>query len=247
VTTSGVLEGGLDTCIGPPSVLGHREGKEAMLVEDQQDKLLKGGNSKWATCGDTPMVQRINEENCVISEENNISVEDGTNDYVGDMLQAGRRKPKEGCNKLPLFFGPNKWAQYTNAKKIHGGSKNKKRKGSKKKKVKGNAVLGDSQDEEIQNESSETTGENDFGGTTVQQFIPISNIQIVLNEGEECRPQIDDHGRQIRIEAERLFHIGLNLGITSNEERLTTLERMVELEVGDEAKFVEEGGEEEVQ
>jgi hypothetical protein len=77
----------------------------------------------------------------------------------------------------------------------------------------------------------------------VNRIIPISNIQIVLNEGEVSWPN-EGRCRQIRVEAERLFHIGLNLGITSNEERLSTLERMAELEAGDEAKFVADGGDE---
>jgi hypothetical protein len=74
--------------------------------------------------------------------------------------------------------------------------------------------------------------------------IPVSNIQIVLNEGEVSRP-IDDKIRTIRVEAERLFHIGLNLGITSNEERIGILDRMIELEVRDEKNFESDGGEEE--
>jgi hypothetical protein len=67
----------------------------------------------------------------------------------------------------------------------------------------------------------------------------------VLNEGEMDR-LIDDNTRGIRVEAERLFHIGLNLGITSNEERLGILDRMIDLEVRDEKNFVSDGGEEEV-
>jgi hypothetical protein len=67
----------------------------------------------------------------------------------------------------------------------------------------------------------------------------------VLNEGEMDR-LIDDNTRGIRVEAERLFHIGLNLGITSNAERLGILNRMIDLEVRDEKNFVSDGGEEEV-
>jgi hypothetical protein len=103
-----------------------------------------------------------------------------------------------------------------------------------------------SHEDEIQNATSESTGESGYGGVTAKRFIPVSNIQIVLNEGEVCRP-IEGHSRQIRIEAERLFHIGLNLGITSNEDRLLTLDRMVDLEVGDEEKFEANGGEEVLQ
>jgi hypothetical protein len=158
------------------------------------------------------------------------------------MGQVGRRKTKEGCKKLPLFFGPNKWVQYTNGKKLKGGNKSKKKKGAKKKRQ-GVVVIDDSQEDGSQIESSETSEDSGGGGIMAKQIIPISNIQIVLNEGEVSRP-LDGRGRQIRVEAERLFHIGLNLCITSNEERLTTLDRMVELEAGDEAIFDADGGEE---
>ncbi|WJX57419.1 hypothetical protein P8452_42984 [Trifolium repens] len=99
----------------------------------------------------------------------------------------------------------------------------------------------DSQGDDIRNESSETSG--DVNTCDARQLIPISKIQIVLNEGEVSRP-MDDNLRTIRVEAERLFHIGLNLGITSNEERLDILDRMVDLERRDERFFEEEGGEE---
>jgi hypothetical protein len=77
-------------------------------------------------------------------------------------------------------------------------------------------------------------------------MIPVSNIQVVLNEGEVNR-RYDGNMREIRVEAERLFHIGLNLGITSNEERLDMLDRMVDLEVRDEKNFESDGGDDEVQ
>jgi hypothetical protein len=116
----GVNEIGLETQIGPSIVLGQREGKEVMLVEDSTNKVLKGGNSKWATCNTSPMLQRVMEENNNISEKYVTSEECGM-DMVGQqiadvMVEEGKRKTKEGCKKLPLFFGPNKWAQYTNAK-----------------------------------------------------------------------------------------------------------------------------------
>jgi hypothetical protein len=96
-------------------------------------------------------------------------------------------------------------------------------------------VLGD----EIQNDSSQSTG--DSYAHADRNLIPISNIQIVLNEGEVNRP-MNEKLRNIRVEAERLFHIGLNLGITSNEERLGILDRMVDLEMRDDRNFESEGG-----
>ncbi|KAK2359679.1 zinc finger CCCH domain-containing protein [Trifolium repens] len=242
-----VLVNGLDTLIGPPVGLGQREGKEIMIVDDTSNKLLKGGNSNWAMCNNSPMVQRVIEENNILSEDYETSEEGGV-ETVGQQILGvtaveGKRKLKEGCKKLPLFFGPNKWVQYTNAKKIHGGKKGKKIKGANKKKKKGAGAVEVSQEDEIQMETSESTGESGCCGDMAKQLIPVSNIQIVLNEGEVCRTN-EGHSRQIRVEAERLFHIGLNLGITSNEDRLLTLDRMVDLEVGDEEKFEANGGEE---
>jgi hypothetical protein len=43
--------------------------------------------------------------------------------------------------------------------------------------------------------------------------------------------------KEFWVEVEWLFHIGLNLGITSNEERLTNLDRMVDFEVRSEMNF----------
>jgi hypothetical protein len=37
----------------------------------------------------------------------------------------------------------------------------------------------------------------------------------------------DEHSKDIKIEAKRLFHIGLYFGVNSNEMRLQMLERLV--------------------
>ncbi|MCH95638.1 hypothetical protein A2U01_0016618, partial [Trifolium medium] len=71
-------------------------------------------------------------------------------------------------------------------------------------------------------------------------------LTVVLNEGEVNRED-DDHMKEVRLEAERLFHIGLNLGVSSNEERLLTLDRMVDLEMRDEKIFEEVRGVEDFQ
>ncbi|WJX31916.1 hypothetical protein P8452_20303 [Trifolium repens] len=109
----------------------------------------------------------------------------------------------------------------------NGGKKKKNKTQRHKKKKVGVTVEENYQEEDIQNNSSTATGDSLDGGGNNQPLIPVSNIQIVLNEGEVNLPN-EVHTREIRIEAERLFHIGLNLGITSNEERLRTLDRMVE-------------------
>ncbi|KAK2381717.1 hypothetical protein QL285_069304 [Trifolium repens] len=159
----------------------------------------------------------------------------------------GRKKIKdEGCRKLPLFFGPNKWANLAKAKKSQGGRNSKQKKRKKKGGKRGtkgpSSTKEINEDDDIQNDSSESIGDSCCGAS--RQVILVSNIQIVLNEGEVSRP-IDDKIRTIRVEAERLFHIGLNLGITSNEERIGILDRMIELKVRDEKNFESDGGEEE--
>jgi hypothetical protein len=40
----------------------------------------------------------------------------------------------------------------------------------------------------------------------------------------------DQQNEAYRLEAERLFNIGINLGCTSNEERITIIERLIDLE-----------------
>ncbi|GAU23943.1 hypothetical protein TSUD_181320 [Trifolium subterraneum] len=90
--------------------------------------------------------------------------------------------------------------------------------------------------DEIEDESSSVVGENCEGNPL--QLIPISNLQVVLNEGEVNREE-DDHMKEVRLEAERIFNIGMNLGVSINEERLLALDRMVELERRDE-KMVDE-------
>jgi hypothetical protein len=158
----------------------------------------------------------------------------------------GRKQLKDGgCKKRPLFFGPNKWANFTKAQKSQKKKQKQQKKGKGKKikkKMKGTAVEESSEDD-IHNNDSKTTGDSYSG--SARQMIPVSKIQIVLHEGGGVR-QCDENAREIRVEAERLFHIGMNLGITSNEERLGVLERMVELEIRDEVNFELVGGEEEV-
>jgi hypothetical protein len=39
--------------------------------------------------------------------------------------------------------------------------------------------------------------------------------------------------RQYRVEAERLFNIGLNMGVTTNADRISMVERLVDSEIKD--------------
>jgi ribosomal protein S3AE len=52
----------------------------------------------------------------------------------------------------------------------------------------------------------------------------------VLTEGESNLVR-DEANKRYQIEAERLFNIGLNLGATTNSERIEMVERLLDMEV----------------
>jgi hypothetical protein len=82
------------------------------------------------------------------------------------------------------------------------------------------------QEDSISNDSQELNG-NLRGGK--RSVVPISSLQIVLTEGESNRVH-DVESEAYRIEAERLFNIGLNLGCSTNEERIVMIDRLIDLE-----------------
>jgi hypothetical protein len=59
--------------------------------------------------------------------------------------------------------------------------------------------------------------------------IPVLSLEVVLFEAES-RKNNDDEIRLYRIEAERLFAIGMNMGVTTNAERISLVERLIDLE-----------------
>ncbi|KAK2399628.1 KNOX meinox protein [Trifolium repens] len=208
-------------------VEGEKEGDGPTLcVVENGPNLIVGpldGGCEWG--------QRKGKE-VVIWEDNNkkIILNGSTSIWASRSVGLGQFSTNnENCQAQKLIAAKNK-------------QKKKKGKGGKKRKS-GVLVTEDNNEDDIHSENSESMG--DSCSETARQFIPVTNIQIVLNEGEVNRRGDVDVSR-IRLEAERLFHIGLNLGITSNEERLGTLDRMVDLEVGDLKNFEEDGGEEEV-
>jgi hypothetical protein len=74
--------------------------------------------------------------------------------------------------------------------------------------------------------------------------MPVSSLQVILMEGESNRIH-DAESTAYRVEAERLFNIGVNLGCTTNEERITMIERLIDLEEK-EGILVEELGDDDV-
>jgi hypothetical protein len=89
--------------------------------------------------------------------------------------------------------------------------------------------------------SLDSTEEAGAGGC--QKPVQVSAIQIVLVEGESNDVR-DIDNRAYRLEAERLFNIGLNMGATSNVERITMVERLMDMEANDVAREVDLGDDE---
>jgi hypothetical protein len=72
----------------------------------------------------------------------------------------------------------------------------------------------------------------------------VGALEVVLTEGESNLVS-DEANRHYRIEAERLFNIGLNLGATTNAERIAMVDRLIDLEAK-EVENIEDWEEEEV-
>ncbi|WJX20200.1 hypothetical protein P8452_09784 [Trifolium repens] len=247
---------GVGEYIGPNSnmgssecvdLLGQRKGKEIIVYEENKKikTTLKGSTSLWASkevgLGMTILIDENTEVTTLKDKDVALLAEA---EKRGESIDRIKKSKEGGFKKVPLFFGPNKWANFSKAHKSHGGKNKKQSRRKRKEGGKGRRAaisVEDSQGDDIQNDCSDTYGDVSTGAA--RQLLPISNIQIVLNEGQENRP-MDDNLINVRVEAERLFHIGLNLGITSNEERLGILDRMVDLERRDERFFEEEGGDE---
>jgi hypothetical protein len=63
-----------------------------------------------------------------------------------------------------------------------------------------------------------------------KNFVPVASLEVVLTEGESNLVR-DEANKRYQIEAERLFNIGLNLGATTNSERIEMVERLLDMEV----------------
>ncbi|KAK2375379.1 hypothetical protein QL285_076271 [Trifolium repens] len=63
-------------------------------------------------------------------------------------------------------------------------------------------------------------------------LVPVPSLAAVLVEGEVNEIN-EATSRQYRVEAERLFNIGLNMGVTTNADRISMVERLVDSEIKD--------------
>jgi hypothetical protein len=67
-------------------------------------------------------------------------------------------------------------------------------------------------------------------------------VEVSLIYGESNLIYYEEN-RDFRIEVERLFNIGVNMGCTSNEERVTLIEKLMDLEAKDKVSVVALGDE----
>ncbi|MCH85191.1 hypothetical protein A2U01_0006035, partial [Trifolium medium] len=114
-------------------------------------------------------------------------------------------------------------------------------KGARRGRKKGRTVVPDSGNGEHEDSiSNDSLGLNRGTMGRIRTTVPISSLQVILSEGEHNRIH-DAESAAYRIEAERLFNIGLNLGCSSNEERITMIERLIDLEVKEGVSVVDLG------
>jgi hypothetical protein len=133
------------------------------------------------------------------------------------------RKEGDGKKKSAAEFGGlTKCERF--AKAVRGGKG--ARKGRKKGRKIATILENGEQEDSISNGSQDCV---DLRPKGKRLSIPISALQVVLTEGYSNRVH-DAESEAYRIEAERLFNIGLNLGCTTNEERISMIERLVDLE-----------------
>ncbi|GAU42371.1 hypothetical protein TSUD_350370 [Trifolium subterraneum] len=62
-----------------------------------------------------------------------------------------------------------------------------------------------------------------------RSMVSVSALTVVLVEGEVNEIN-DASNEKYRIEAERLFNIGLNMGVTTNADIISMVERLIDLE-----------------
>ncbi|MCI31214.1 hypothetical protein A2U01_0052426 [Trifolium medium] len=60
-------------------------------------------------------------------------------------------------------------------------------------------------------------------------MVKVSSLEVVLVEGES-NEVYDEAYRHYRLEAERLFDIGMNFGVSTNADRISMVEIQLDLE-----------------
>jgi hypothetical protein len=229
--------------IGPPPLLGtisfKDKGKAIQVfsnsvgVDVVSFPLLKGGSSvgpggllNSVLDPELSLVNRLKDKQIAFLawQENNFMLPCPDGASI-DFCQESRPACKEVVvRKKPTvdFVGLPKCERFAQA--VRG------RKGTRRGRKKGRKFVSDMRNDDLEdsisNDSQELIGNLRGGNRSV---VPISSLQIVLTEGESNRLH-EGESEAYRIEAERLFNIGLNLGCSTNEERIVMIERLIDLE-----------------
>jgi hypothetical protein len=159
------------------------------------------------------------------------------------LLRNSKGKKLDGNSNL---CGNTAFSKYTKAGRLVRAVNEKKggRKGKKGKKKKSKGHGKNSNVEESNSISDDSVLVESLQGPRRGNFVPVTALEVVLTEGES-NLVVDEANRRYRIEAERLFNIGLNLGATTNAERIEMVERLLDMEVKELAN-IEDWEEEEV-
>jgi hypothetical protein len=226
--------------IGPPSSLGPNpikdKGKAIQVFSNSEGvdsiffPLQKGGSSvgpggplNSVLDQELSFVNRLKDKQIAYLawQENNflLPCPDGVSNVL---CQQPRPACKEVVGRKKLTVGLTKFERFAQAVRGKKGTRRGRKKGRKFV----SEMRNEDQEDSISNDSQELDG-NLRGGK--RRVVPISSLQIVLTEGESNRIH-DVESEAYRLEAERLFNIGLNLGCSTNEERIVMIERLIDLE-----------------
>jgi hypothetical protein len=202
--------------------------KQVVVCEREVDfkyrDLMRGSCSHWAEASNG-----LGQRNC--SEENNLTKllkDKEVAKLAFEELQEHISQPESVAKKAlqrSIFpAGLTKCERFAQA--IQKGGRGKKGKRKTKKNRGNNEGAGESSDS-ISNGSTGAACDDGH-----RNHLQISAIQVAPVGGESNEVYALE-SRAYRIEAERLFNIGANLGATSNEERITMIERLMDMESND--------------
>ncbi|MCH80618.1 hypothetical protein A2U01_0001388, partial [Trifolium medium] len=231
----------LGLCVDVAAVLD--KGKNKLIVSEEGEmamkyrSLIKGGCSSKIN-GPVGLEEVLEVENHGVRILNNrevaqleayeLSLAHKNNIIGSNFLKAKKQKNVGGGSSTgtnSLLSGMTRTGRFVRA--VHEGAKvkaNKKDNNKRKGRTKTRQVV--ESEESISDVSlTQVTGTNSLHRHTV----PVSALAVVLVEGEEN--DINDVvNKQYRIEAERLFNIGLNMGVTTNADRISMMERLIDSE-----------------
>ncbi|MCH83010.1 reverse transcriptase, partial [Trifolium medium] len=236
---------GLDG-LGPIGVENNqvdKKQKKVVIWEDEVDKryvdILRGSCSNWAGLPIGLGQEKLSAENHLtkflkdkgvaklaleyeleVQQENTGRVTQGTGQR-SNLLKGGGGHTKKAAGGFGGFTMCDRLVQA-----VQRGGRGKKGKRKKKGKTENKYEVEGSNDS-ISNDSTELEGV-----VGCQKSIQVSAIKVVLVEGES-NVVCDLENRAYRIEAERLFNIGLNMGATSIVERISMVERLMDMEAND--------------